>query len=102
MMCYVGKCDDPLMLIHNDVIVMAYEDPALEGESITFTCPTGAILIGPNSSICARNGEWEPDPREVECSLLATTSTTIPSTTLYDTKSSNLKLYIASFFGPHT
>ena len=86
MMYYVGKCDDPLMLIHNDIIIVGYEDPALEGENITFTCPTGAILTGPNSSTCVENGEWEPDPREVECSVFGTTSTTIPSTTLYATK----------------
>ena len=78
---FVGKCDDLLMLIHDDVIVMGYEDPALEGDNITFTCPTRAILGGPNSSTCARNGEWEPDPRKVECMhgrQLVTTGTTIP------------------------
>ena len=85
---YVGKCDDPLMLIHNDVIVVGYEDPSLEGESITFTCPTGAILTGPNSATCMENGEWEPDPREVDCSVLVTTTTTMPSVTLYATNSS--------------
>ena len=46
MTYYVGKCDDPLTLIHSDVIVMGYEEPALEGENITFTCPTGAMLTG--------------------------------------------------------
>ena len=81
MMYYVGKCDDPLMLIHNDVTVFGYEDPALEGENITFTCPTGAILTGHNISTCVENREWEPDPREMECSVLVTTI--IPSTTLY-------------------
>ena len=86
-MCYVGKCDDLLMLIHSDVIVMGYEDPALEGENITFTCPTGAMLTGSNMSICVENGEWEPDPRDVECSVLVTSTTTVPSTTLYATKS---------------
>ena len=39
MTYYAGKCDNPLMLIHNDVIVVFYEDPSLEGENITFTCP---------------------------------------------------------------
>ena len=87
MMCFIGKCDDPSKLIHNDVIIVGYEDPALEGENITFTCPTGAILTGPNTSTCVENGEWEPDPREVECSVLVTASTTVPSTTLYATKS---------------
>ena len=82
MLCnYVGKCDNPSALIHNDVIVVGYEDPALEGENITFTCPTGAILTGPNASTCARNGGWEPDPREVVCiqeHQLVTTGTTMP------------------------
>ena len=51
MMCYIGKCNDPSTLIHNsDVIIIGYEDPALEGENITFTYPTEAILTGPNSS----------------------------------------------------
>ena len=94
MMCYVGKCDDPSMLIHNDVIVVGYEDPTLEEENITFTCPTGAILTGPNSSTCVENGEWEPDPRELECSVLVTTTTTIPSTTLYATKSTYYNIMI--------
>jgi hypothetical protein len=39
----------------------------MEGQLITFTCPDGFVLTGPNSSVCARNGEWEPDPREVDC-----------------------------------
>ena len=87
MTYYAGKCEKTLMLIHNDVIVVGYEDPALEGENIIFTCPTGAILTGHNMSTCVENGEWEPNSREVECSVLVTT-TTIPSTTLYATKSS--------------
>ena len=87
MTYYVGKCDDPLTLIHSDVIVMGYEDPALEGENITFTYPTGAMLTGSKMSICVENGEWEQDPRDVECSVLLTSTTTVPSTTLYATKS---------------
>ena len=82
MTCYVGKCDNPLKLIQADIITVGYEDPALEGENITFTYPTGAILSGPNSSACMGNGEWEPDPREVECAHeceLVTTGTTMPS-----------------------
>ena len=54
-------------LAHMDVVTKRYHDPALEGDNITFTCPTGAILNGPNSSTCMGNGEWEPDPREVNC-----------------------------------
>ena len=79
---------------------MGYEDPALEGENITFTCPTGAILTGPNLSTCVENEEWEPDPRELECSVLVTTNTIIPSMKLYATKSSYyLYLETLAFFG---
>ena len=49
------------------MIAVGYEDPALVGENITFICPIGSTLNGPNSSTCMGNGEWEPDPREVEC-----------------------------------
>ena len=37
------------------------------GSIATFSCPPGLVLIGPNSSTCMGNGEWEPDPREVKC-----------------------------------
>ena len=48
---------------------IGYSDPAVEGTSVYFTCPLGEILTGPNNiSTCTGNGEWEPDPREKECS----------------------------------
>ena len=50
-----------------NAIVMGYTDPALEGQSITFACPPYWTLNGSNSSTCMGNGEWEPDPGEVEC-----------------------------------
>jgi hypothetical protein len=34
---------------------------------MTLNCLSGLILIGSNTSICTENGEWEPNPREVEC-----------------------------------
>ena len=37
--------------------------PAVEGTSVTFSCPPGLVLTGPNTSTCMRNGEWEPDPK---------------------------------------
>jgi hypothetical protein len=42
-------------------------DPALEGTVLSFYCPPQHILVGPNITTCMGNGEWEPDPREVEC-----------------------------------
>ena len=39
----------------------------MEGAAIIFKCPPQYILIGPNATTCMGNGEWEPDPRKVEC-----------------------------------
>ena len=39
----------------------------VEGTTFSFSCPTGLALIGPNSTICTGNGEWEPDTSEVTC-----------------------------------
>ena len=81
MTSYAGKCSNPLKLVHSDVITVDYEDPALEGANITFICAIGAILSGLNSSACMENGEWEPDPRVVNCTseLHKTTGTTVSS-----------------------
>ena len=60
-----GRCSDPMEL--TNAIAVGYEDPALERQNITFTCRPGQVLNGSNTSTCMGNGEWEPDPREVEC-----------------------------------
>ena len=41
--------------------------PAIEGANVTFSCPPGRILTGPNVATCMRNGEWEPDLQELKC-----------------------------------
>ena len=46
-------------------------DPALKCAVLTFECPPRYVLSGPNTTTCMRNGEWEPDPREVECKGIA-------------------------------
>jgi hypothetical protein len=60
-----GKCNNPMEL--TNALTVGYLDPAIEGQSITVTCAPGQILNGSSSSTCTENGEWEPDPREVEC-----------------------------------
>ena len=50
-----------------NALTVGYEDPAREGQTMTFTCPPGQILNGSNTSTCMGNGIWEPDPGEVEC-----------------------------------
>ena len=62
---FAGKCGDPMEL--TNALAADYVDPALEGQTITFTCLPHQILNGSNLSTCMGNGEWEPDPREVEC-----------------------------------
>ena len=60
-----------------NALAVGYVDPALEGQTIIFICPPGQTLNGSNSSICMGNGEWEPDPGEVECiSEMGTTGVT--------------------------
>ena len=46
---------------------MGYMDPAIEGATVTLVCPPQYALIGPDTTTCMGNGEWETDPREVEC-----------------------------------
>ena len=49
------------------IIIMGYMEPAMEGAAVTLVCPPRYTLIGPNTTMCMGNGEWEPDPSEVEC-----------------------------------
>ena len=51
----------------DSVSVSGYSHPAMEGANVNFTCSPQHVLIGPHSATCMENGEWEPDPREVEC-----------------------------------
>ena len=61
-------CGHPFQDVDNDsVIIEDYMDPAFEGAVLSFDCPPQHVLIGPNTTICMGNGEWEPDPREVKC-----------------------------------
>ena len=59
----------PTQLLHRPVTVVSgsQDSPPIEGQFITYTCPTGFTLTGPNSSVCTGNREWEPDPEEVDC-----------------------------------
>ena len=69
--CHTVTCDYPLtQSLHDPVIVVSGSQdshPLIEGQFITYTCPPGFILTGPNMSICMGNREWEPDPGQVDC-----------------------------------
>jgi hypothetical protein len=64
-------CDNlPIQLLHRSVdVITGSQDshPLIEGQFITYTCPPGFALTGPNMSVCMGNREWEPDPGQVDC-----------------------------------
>ena len=49
------------------MIITADSDLTLERTNVTFSCPAGMVLAGPTTATCMENGEWEPDPMEVQC-----------------------------------
>ena len=60
-----AKCEHPLV-VDNSVRIADHHSPALEGGTLTFSCPPGKTLIGPNTTTCMENGEWEPNMGIVE------------------------------------
>jgi hypothetical protein len=65
---YTAKCANVLYQAHDNIRVIGYSDPALEGSSVTLECISPHLVhMGPNITTCMENGEWEPDPREVNC-----------------------------------
>ena len=69
-MCIAGRCEDPLLSITDDsVISMGYHrNLSVNGTVVTFSCPPGLMLNGPDSVMCIHTGQWEPAPIEVNCS----------------------------------
>ena len=58
-----------MLLTGNNSTLRIEESEVLpvEGNTVTFSCPPGLALTGPNSSVCNENGEWEPDPSQLTC-----------------------------------
>ena len=54
-------------MIDNSLKVSPDSDPYLVGTNATFSCLTEQEFSGQHTSTCMQNGEWEPDPREVNC-----------------------------------
>ena len=54
-------------MVDNSVRVLLDNDSVLVDTNATFSCPPGLVFSGPMKSTCMENGEWEPDPREVDC-----------------------------------
>ena len=62
-------CDLPTQLLERTVIVNtgSQKSPHREGQFIMYTCPPGFVLNGSDASVCTGNGEWKPDPGELDC-----------------------------------
>ena len=54
--------NDTFRVEGNDGMILTFE-----GSTISFSCPPGFVLTGPDSATCTGNGEWEPDPRGTTC-----------------------------------
>ena len=63
------RCEDPLLSISDDsVIVMGYHNLSVTGTVVTFSCPPGLMLNGPESVLYTHTGQWEPALSELNCS----------------------------------
>ena len=61
-------CGNLTSQIDSSIKVLGYVYPPVRGSSVLLVCSScGFELTGPNVSTCMENGEWEPDPGEVEC-----------------------------------
>ena len=75
LLCVSVRCENPLLSITDDsVIAMGYLNLALNGTVVTFSCPPGLTLNGPDSVMCTHTGQWEPALSEVNCSENTNTS----------------------------
>ena len=54
-------------MTNENITVVGYRRPAIEGSIIYFICPPQLDLSGSRTSTCSADGQWKPDPREVEC-----------------------------------
>ena len=66
--CHINTvtCPEPHSAF-GSVRVSSYRNPAIEGTTITFSCPDGLTLTGSSASTCMRNGEWEPPLKGIGC-----------------------------------
>lgn len=72
---YIANCGHPALMpvctmsCSTDSVprVECYDGIPVEGRTVTFSCPPGLELIGPNSATCTENREWGPDLSGLMC-----------------------------------
>ena len=65
--CVSDSCENPGSYIGDFVMIHVNGEEIITGSNVTFTCPPGRILTGPDASTCMGNGEWHPNPRNSSC-----------------------------------
>ena len=69
-LCFItAQCRNLQLAAANDSKPsLMYDDLCLTGgTTVDFVCPSGLVLNGTMSAICMENGEWVPDPQDVNC-----------------------------------
>lgn len=61
------KCELPFRVPGKDSPRVTYSEPALNGTVASLECPPGLVLSGLDKVECNQQGEWEPDPNELNC-----------------------------------
>ena len=65
----VGMCKYPLLSqsVEFSLYILGYSEPAVVGTTILFNCSEpGEVLTGPNSATCMENGQWVPEPSQLQ------------------------------------
>ena len=68
----IANCGHPELLSigeANDSVpsIEGYNGIPIEDSTITFSCPPGLSLIGPNVATCTETGQWDPDISGLLC-----------------------------------
>ena len=67
--CYyiiLANCGNPTDWVNNSYILVEYKEPTVEGTKVNFSCHPEYEPKGLLSAECMSNGEWVPDPKELE------------------------------------
>lgn len=61
-------CEHPFInkSLESSLFIVNYSEPAVVGTTVSFKCSKqGPKLLGPNTTTCMNDGQWEPDPNQL-------------------------------------
>ena len=63
---HIGTCEYPFSL-GSSLYILDYNEPAIVGTTVSINClHPGEVLVGPNTATCMDNGQWVPDPNQLQ------------------------------------